>query len=78
MKKENELIKVFSGSEIVTNLLKSELEEAGIPSLLKNDFAGLAAGYITNVPTSVALYINESDMEAAEPLISEYIKNNPQ
>ena len=37
MKKTDNLIKVFTGSETLVTLLKGRLEEFGISTLIKND-----------------------------------------
>lgn len=77
MKKEDELIKIFSGSEIAANLLKAELQEVGIPSLIKNDFQmGISSGFAGGIPNLIDLFINESDRKKAEPTVKEFIKNN--
>ena len=77
MKKENELIRVYTGSEVTVFLLKGELEQAGIQSMIQNDFdAGLSAGFGSGVPSAVDLYIQNKDLNMAEPIINEFIKNN--
>jgi hypothetical protein len=77
MKKENELIRVYTGSEVTVFLLKGELEQAGIQSMIQNDFdAGLSAGFVSGVPSAVDLYIQNKDLNMAEPIINEFIKNN--
>ena len=77
MKKENELIRVFTGSEVSVILLKGELEQIGIPSVMQNDFdAGLSAGFGSGVPSAVDLYIKQSDLNKAESIINEFVKNN--
>ena len=77
MKNENELIRVFTGSEVSVILLKGELEQIGIQSIMQNDFdAGLSAGFVSGVPSAVDLYIQKSDLNKAEPIINEFVKNN--
>lgn len=77
MKKENDLIKAFTGSEIAVNLLRAELEETGIPSMVKNDFqSGVSAGFASGIPSAIDLYINESDLKEAEPIVKEFLRNN--
>ena len=73
MRKEKNLISVFTGAEASAILLKSRLEEIGIFTLTKNDFSGSFLGV---VPPSVDLYIKESDLKRAGPLISEFTKEN--
>jgi hypothetical protein len=73
MKKANSLINVFTGAEASVIFLKGELEEIGISPLIKNDFSDAWLGV---APPSVTLYIQESDLSKAEPIIKEFIKNN--
>lgn len=73
MKKEKDLISVFTGPEASAILLKSRLEEIGIFTLTKNDFSGSFLGV---VQPSVDLYIKESDLKRAGPLIREFTKEN--
>jgi len=76
MKKENELIRVYSGTEISVNLLKDELESIGISSMIQNDYqSGITAGFFGGGTSAVDLFIQESDLELAEPLINEFVKN---
>jgi hypothetical protein len=77
MKNDDELVKVLTDSEITLNLLKEELEEFGIPSLVKNDFDnGFSAGYVAGIPNVVDLYVNASDRIKAEAFIKEFLENN--
>jgi hypothetical protein len=73
MEKEKNLIRVFTGSEASSIHLKGRLEELGIFTLTKNDFSGSFLGV---VPPSVDLYIKESDLKRAEPLIREFTREN--
>ena len=77
MKENDNLIRVFTGSEITVNLLKDELEEIGISSIIQNDFnSSVAAGFASGTPYSVDLLIQEHDLNKAEPIIEEFIKIN--
>lgn len=77
MEEENDLIRVFTGSEITVNLLKKELENSGIYSIVKNDFdAGMSAGFASGVPSAIDLYIQESDLNQADPIIKVFTENN--
>lgn len=69
MKKEENLIRVFTGSESTAILLKARLEEAGIHTLTKNDFSG---AYLGGAPPSIDLFIKESDLEKAEPALRDF------
>jgi hypothetical protein len=77
MKKEDELIRIFTGSEVSVILLKDGLEQIGIQSMIQNDYdAGLSAGFVSGVPSAVDLYIQKSDLDKAKPIIDEFVNNN--
>ncbi len=75
MEKENDIVKIFSGSEITASLIKAELEALGIPALIKNDFqTGISAGFVGGIPSLNDLYVNESDKQKAELLVKDFTK----
>ena len=79
MKKGNNLIRVFTGTEVLVLLLKERLEEVGISALIKDDFqSGITVGFVGGVPSAIDLYIQESDLQEAEPIINEFVQNNPE
>jgi hypothetical protein len=76
MKEKNELVRILTGSEVLVLMLKSALDEIGIGSLIQNEFqSGMAAG-IGGYPESVDLYIQQSDLLKAQPLIEEFNETN--
>ena len=73
MKNEDQLVRVFSGSEVSVILLKAKLEEAGVSAIIQNDFqSGIAAGFAGSTPTGVDLYIREGDLQLAEPILQAF------
>lgn len=79
MKKADNLIRIFTGSEVLVIILKEQLEEIGISSLIKNDYqSGISVGFVASVPSAIDLYIQESDLTEAEPIINEFIQTNPE
>ena len=77
METQNKLIRVFSGSEITVSLLGSELEKIGIATEIINEneqanFRGGSAG----TPYSVDLYILDTDLEKADPIVKDFMKIN--
>jgi hypothetical protein len=77
MKEKNNLIRVYSGTELTVNLLKDELEEFGISSMVQNDFnSGISAGFSGGVPSSIDLFIQELDLGKAESILSEFRETN--
>lgn len=73
MENEENLIKVFTGAEPTALLLLKMLEEAGVKGLVKND-SGL--GYLGAVPAVLDLYIFETDIDKAIPLVREFTESN--
>lgn len=74
---ENELVKIFTGSEVAIILLKEMLEENGIASMVRNGFqSGLSAGFYGGTPSAIDLYIQETDLKNAEPVIAEFHANS--
>lgn len=77
MKDEDQIIRVYSGSEILVLMLKSELEACGIGAMMRNDFqSGVMAGFVAGIPSLADLYIRESDLEKAVPVIDTFIALN--
>jgi hypothetical protein len=76
MKEKNELIRIFTGSEVLVLMLKGALNEIEIGSLIQNGFqSGMAAG-IGGFAEFVDLYIQQSDLVRAQPLIDEFNQTN--
>lgn len=77
MKDNNKLIRVFTGTEIAINLLKDELENAGISGIIKNDFnSGISAGFMGDIPSAIDLFIQKTDLKKAEPIIYDFMLIN--
>jgi hypothetical protein len=72
MNSENNLTIVFSGNEFQAFTLSAELEQAGIPTMIRNDQqAGNLLG-IGSIQFSVHVLIEESYMDNALPIIREF------
>jgi hypothetical protein len=77
MENNDNLIRVYTGSEVSIILLKEALEENGIPTMTRNDYdAGLSAGFVGGTPSTLDLFIQKSDIGKAEPIIKEFEKSN--
>lgn len=76
---QEELIMIYSGTEITALLLKEDLEQAGIFSIIRNDFlSGVMAGFSGGIPSNVDLYIEEQDLEMAKPIVNQFLTVNQQ
>jgi hypothetical protein len=77
MKAKVKLIRVFTGSELIVNLLKEELEKSGIGCFIQNDFkSGIGAGFSGGIPSAVDLFIKEIDVMRAQLILREYNRIN--
>jgi hypothetical protein len=77
MKEKNNLIRVYTGTEISVILLKGRLEEMGISSMIQNNYkSGIEVGFVGGVQSAVDLYIQQFDYKKAESIINEFIQNN--
>lgn len=72
----NDMMKIYSDTEININRIRSELAKIGIPSMIKNEFqSGLIAGFGVS-SNAVDLFVNTPDFEEASKLIQELNKEN--
>lgn len=76
MKEDDNIVRIYTGTELTANLLKTELEKVGIIGIIQNDFeSGTSAGVAGN-PSAIDLYIQESDLGKAKPVIIDFLKIN--
>lgn len=73
MKEKDNLIRVYTGTEVLVFILKDRLEETGIATTIQDDSN---YNFLRGVPTAIDLYIQQSDLKKAAPIISEFIKKN--
>lgn len=71
---EKEHIKIFTGTSIFVNRLSFLLDEAKIPSLIKNHHESARLGGFGSSMNSVELFIYNSDVEKATPIIENFQK----
>ena len=71
MNKNEELVKLFTGGDVIVNRIKDELENKGISLLIKDGFKqGLAAGFGEGVPTAIDIFVTEEDYEKALEIVN--------
>lgn len=77
MTHQEDLILLYSGTEINANVLKEMLEENQIESLIKNRMrSGLAAGFGGGYPEAEAsLYVWEKNQEKAKHILEDFLKS---
>ncbi|MGB5383735.1 MAG: DUF2007 domain-containing protein [Lutimonas sp.] len=68
-------VKFFVGSLIEIQRLQLDLDDQNIPSLVKNNFqSGLRSGFYGGSPSQVELFIFESDVKKATPILKAFEK----
>ena len=73
MKEKNNLIKAYTGTEVLVHILKDKLESNGISSTIQNDSGD---SFLSGTPTAIDLYIQQLDLKKAKPIIRDFIKKN--
>ncbi len=66
-------MRLFTGSLIEIQRLQLDLDDAQIPSMVKNNFqSGLRAGFYGGSPSQVELFIYEEDNEQAQEILAAF------
>jgi hypothetical protein len=73
MKEKDTLIKAYSGTESLVNILKDKLEQDGIDSTIRNNSGD---SFFRGTPVALDLYILKSDVNKAESIIREFLEKN--
>ena len=72
--KEN-TVKVFSGTEKEAKDLRSKLEQHSIPSKIKDEIKDQEPEGLRGMPpANVNLFVNNSDIRKADPLIKDFLR----
>jgi len=66
-------VKIFSGKEILVYSLKARLEENEISAMIRNDSLD---NFLRGTPAVIDLYIQQADLEKADPILKEFLLNN--
>lgn len=71
-----ELKKIFEGSSIQANFIKSALENIGIEPIIKDrSESGRLAGFASEIPMQVEVYVFENQFQQAIEVIKEITLN---
>lgn len=69
-----EHVKVFSGESIIVNRLSFLLDEANIPSLIKDNVNSAAIAGFGTLGNSIELFIYNTDLKKANSIIENFQK----
>lgn len=77
MSSKNRMVLIFTGSVIIIERIKTELEQNGIFSIAKDGFRqGIEAGFGGGVPSAIDIYVIESDEKKAKEIVHILVKGN--
>ncbi len=69
------LMKVFSGSEVLALALKEKIEAIGVDVLMKDNIQSARLAGFGSMGSAVELFIQETDLAKANPVIEEFRLN---
>ena len=73
---DQEFEQIYSGTEVRVILLKGLLQEAGIDSIVQNEYqSGITAGFGGGTPNTIRLKVHTNDVEKAKPIVQDFIDN---
>jgi len=73
--KRNDMVRVYSDTEVNINRISAELAKIGIPSLVKNEFQSAVMAGFGASPNAVDLYVNATEAEKALLIIQDLSKS---
>ncbi len=74
MESKEHAVKVFSGTEKEARDLRSKLEKNSIPSQIRDEMENKEPEGLRGVPpANVNLFVNNSDIRKADPLIKDFL-----
>ena len=70
-----ETIRIYTGSMMIAQGLRSALNEIGIEPIIKDDHqSGITSGFATGVPGQVRMFIRKEELAKAKTLITDYLR----
>jgi hypothetical protein len=73
MKEKDKLIRAYSGTGTLVHILKDKLAQDGISSTIHNDSGD---SFLNVTPAVIDLYIQQSDLNKAQPIIQDFMRKN--
>ena len=77
MDNKEEIVRVYTGDLVTVEHIKNELEANDIYPVVENGYQeGLDAGIIAGTPSTIHLYVLESEVKSALKIIKDIIGQN--
>jgi len=68
-----DIVRIYTDTELTVSHLKNVLADNGIESMIKNDFeSGVSAGFVAGTTTSVDLYVFNKDEQKAQAIVAKF------
>ena len=72
METQDKIVKLYTGTDVIINHIKQELEEKGIKCLVKDSFKqSISVGFVDGVPSAIDLFVLEKDLEEAVKIVND-------
>ena len=76
MNDKDKIVLVYTGSEVIIERIRVNLEMEGINSIKKDGFRqGINAGFVVGTPSTIDLFVLETDFKKATEIINDVLKN---
>lgn len=76
MNKNDELVKLYTGTQVVIGHIETELKANGIYSIVKDGFnQGIQAGFSGGIPSAIDIFVAAKDLERAKEITDAIIEN---
>lgn len=75
MSTQENIVKLYTGGDVVINRIKLSLEAEGINTLIQDGFKqGVAVGFGGGVPSAIDIYVTQNDFEKAREIVANIIR----
>ncbi len=75
MNNNEKIVLVYTGSEVIIDRIRVNLEMEGINSIKKDGFRqGINAGFVGGTPSTIDLFVIETDFKKATEIINAIVE----
>ena len=75
MNDKDKIVLVYTGSEVIIERIRVNLEKEGINSIIKDGFGqGINAGFVGGTPSTIDLFVIETDFKKATEIINAIVE----
>jgi hypothetical protein len=75
MHDKDKIVLVYTGNEVIIERIKVNLEKEDIFPVIKDEYhSGIKAGFVSGTPSTIDLYVIESDAEKAMKIVKDIVE----